>query len=58
MLELLVMIRDYLIVVEAILAILGGLKVLSRYTKTTIDDRIIEILELPLRKLVDFLRRK
>ena len=36
----------------AFLAVIGGLKILARYTKTQIDDKIIGIFEWPLAKLI------
>lgn len=45
-------------VLVAALAILGGLKVLARYTPTEADDHVLDMLEKPLQMALDFFRRK
>lgn len=44
-------------VATALLAILGGLKVLARYTKTQADDLVLEKIEAPLKFLRDLLNK-
>lgn len=44
--------KNYTEIGMAVLAIVGGLKVIARYTKTTIDDKVLSVLEYPLRKLL------
>lgn len=39
-------------ILTALLAVLGGLKVVARYTKWTWDDKVLSVLEWPLKKLV------
>ena len=43
------------IVIGALLAILGGLKVLARYTKSQADDRVLEVIEKPLKLIAEVL---
>lgn len=38
-------------IMGAVLAVIGGLKVIARYTKTTIDDKILSVIEWPFTKL-------
>jgi hypothetical protein len=45
-------------VLVASLAILGGLKVLARYTPTEADDRVLAAIEKPFQYALDFFRRK
>jgi hypothetical protein len=45
-------------VLTACLAVLGGLKVLARYTPTEADDRILDAIEKPFQYVLDFFRRK
>jgi hypothetical protein len=42
----------------ALLAILGGLKILARYTKTEADDKVLAAIEAPIKALLSFLGRK
>lgn len=39
-------------VVVAFLAVLGGLKVMARFTKWSWDDKVLSVLEWPFRKLL------
>lgn len=43
---------NYLDIGTAVLAILGGLKIIARYTKTKVDDKVIDVIEYPLVKLL------
>ena len=45
-------------VATAVLAILGGLKVLARYTSTEADDKVLAAIEAPIRALLSFFGRK
>lgn len=45
-------------VLTAILAVLGGLKVMSRYTKTGVDDKVLKVVEWPFVAIRDRLFRK
>lgn len=45
------------IVLGAVLAILGGLKVLARYTKTQADDKALEAIEKILQPIASLLGR-
>jgi hypothetical protein len=45
-------------VATALLAILGGLKVLARYSKTEADDKILAAIEAPIKAALSFLSRK
>jgi hypothetical protein len=45
-------------VVGALLAILGGLKLLARLTKAEWDDRVLDAAEKPLRAIQSLLARK
>lgn len=42
----------------AALAILGGLKVIARYTSTEADDKVLSAIEKPFQYALDFFRRK
>jgi hypothetical protein len=44
-------------VATALLAILGGLKVLARFTSTTADDKVLDAIEKPIRSLLSFLKK-
>ena len=50
--------KDWLEIAQAILAILGSLKVVARYTKTDWDDKIIEKCEAPLKWILALLPGK
>lgn len=39
-------------ILGAVFAIIGGLKVVAKYTGTTIDDKVLGILEWPFKKLL------
>jgi len=41
-------------ILEAVLAILGGLKLISRYTPWKWDDKIFEAAEAPAKKAFEF----
>lgn len=43
---------------DSILAVLGGLAVLSKATKTTIDDKVLGYIVWPFKQLKDFLVKK
>ncbi len=45
-------------VATACLAILGGLKVIARYTSTEADDKVLAAIEKPFQLALDFFRRK
>jgi hypothetical protein len=45
-------------VLTACLAVLGGLKVMARYTSTEADDKVLAALEKPFQFALDFFRRK
>jgi hypothetical protein len=46
-----------LTVAEAALAIIGGLKLLARYTKTEADDRLLAAIEAPIKVVRAFFKR-
>jgi len=49
--------RDAFDIIEAVLACVGGLKVLARYTKTKADDAVLEKIEKPLAKALELARK-
>ena len=49
---------EWLEIAQAVLAIIGGLKVLARYTKADWDDKLLEKIEAPLRLVFKFLKWK
>jgi hypothetical protein len=46
-----------LTVAEALLAIIGGLKLLARYTKSEADDKLLAAIEAPLKAVRAFLKK-
>jgi hypothetical protein len=44
-------------VVEALLAVVGGLKLLARYTKTEADDKLLVAIEAPLKSIRALFKR-
>lgn len=54
--------KDLPEIIEAILAIIGGIKVIMRYAdpknKIKVDDKIFAVIEVPLAKAFSFLRKK
>ena len=46
------------VILGAVLAILGGLKILARYTKTDVDDKVLAAIESPLAFIANLLKKK
>ena len=45
-------------IIQAVLAILGGLKLISRYTPWSWDDHVLDKVEVPVKWLLDKLPKK
>lgn len=43
--------QDFLDIISAVFTIIGALKVIARYTPWKWDDRVLDLLDLPLRLL-------
>jgi len=50
--------HDVAQIVEAILVIMGGLKIIARYTKWQWDDKALELAEKPLQIAFSFIKPK
>lgn len=55
--NILSVLNDSIPLLVDILAVVGALKLIARRTKTEVDDKVLEAIEWPIRKLLE-LRKK